>query len=190
MLACQDPAIINICLEGLENILRVGEAEKNAGLTDANVYVNQIDDAGGLDKIEDLQSHENIQIYEKTVQIAVNYLADDDEDEMEYLADDEMVATFDLAQTAFDFCCFVIGDCEAAKGLRFSSWLILSTSHGPRSEKNQNSWLRWCHLAMGYNFDFFNFIIMTSCCHMSTQIQIPNSKVYIIFYPPISCLQK
>ena len=95
--------IINICLEGLENILRVGEAEKNAGLTDANVYVNQIDDAGGLDKIEDLQSHENIQIYEKTVQIAVNYLADDDEDEMEYLADDEMVATFDPAQTAFDF---------------------------------------------------------------------------------------
>ena len=28
-----------------------------------------------------------------------------------------------------------------------------------------------------------------SCYHMSTQIQIPNSKVYIIFYPPISCLQ-
>ena len=24
---------------------------------------------------------------------------------------------------------------------------------------------------------------------MSTQIQIPNSKVYIIFYPPINCLQ-
>ena len=42
----------------------------------------------------------------------------------------------------------------------------------------------------GYNFYFFNFIIMTSCGHMSTQIQIPNSKVYIIFYPPISCLQK
>ena len=28
------------------------------------------------------------------------------------------------------------------------------------------------------------------CCHMSTQIQIPNSKAYTIFYPPISCLQK
>ena len=45
-------------------------------------------------------------------------------------------------------------------------------------------------MAMGYNFYFFNFIIMTSSCHMSTQIQIPNYKVDIIFYPPISCLQK
>ena len=44
-------------------------------------------------------------------------------------------------------------------------------------------------MAMGYNFYFFNFIIMMSCYHMSTQIQIPYPKVYIIFYPPISCLQ-
>ena len=44
-------------------------------------------------------------------------------------------------------------------------------------------------MAMGYNFYFCNFIIMTSCCHMWTQIQMPNSKAYIIFYPPISCLQ-
>ena len=42
-------------------------------------------------------------------------------------------------------------------------------------------------MAMGY---FFNFIIMTSSFHMSTQIQIPNPKADIIFYPPISCLQK
>ena len=42
----------------------------------------------------------------------------------------------------------------------------------------------------GYNFYFFIFIIMMSSCHMSTQIQIPNPKAEIIFYPPISCLQK
>ena len=38
-----------------------------------------------------------------------------------------------------------------------------------------------------YNFYFFNFIIMTSCGHVSTQIQIPNPNVDISFYPPISC---
>ena len=48
----------------------------------------------------------------------------------------------------------------------------------------------WVHLAMGYNFDFFNFIIMMSSCHMSTQIQIPNPKADIISYQPISCLEK
>ena len=41
-----------------------------------------------------------------------------------------------------------------------------------------------------YNFYFFNFIIMTSSCHLSTQIQIPNLNVDIISYPPISCLEK
>ena len=42
-------------------------------------------------------------------------------------------------------------------------------------------------LGNGYNFDFFNFNIMTSGGHMSTQIQIPNPKVDITSYPPISC---
>ena len=39
-------------------------------------------------------------------------------------------------------------------------------------------------LAMGYNFYFFNFIIMMSSCHMSTQIQIPNPNVDIICDTP------
>ena len=42
----------------------------------------------------------------------------------------------------------------------------------------------------GLEEHFFNFLIMTSCCHMSTQIQIPNPKADIISYPPISSLQK
>ena len=36
-------------------------------------------------------------------------------------------------------------------------------------------------------FIFFNFIIMTSGGHMSTQIQIPYPKADITSYPPISC---
>ena len=45
-------------------------------------------------------------------------------------------------------------------------------------------------MAMGYKFYFFNFIIMMSSCHMSTEIQIPNPNVDIIAYQPISGLEK
>ncbi|CAA7017094.1 unnamed protein product [Microthlaspi erraticum] len=68
LLVCPDPRIITVCLEGLENILKVGEAEKALGNTgDANYFAQLIDDAEGLDKIENLQSHDNNEIYEKAV---------------------------------------------------------------------------------------------------------------------------
>ncbi|KAH7866499.1 hypothetical protein Vadar_021214 [Vaccinium darrowii] len=45
LLVCPDPRIITVCLEGLENILKVGEADKNLGRTgDANLYAQMIDD--------------------------------------------------------------------------------------------------------------------------------------------------
>ncbi|KAK1395659.1 hypothetical protein POM88_005522 [Heracleum sosnowskyi] len=44
----------------------VGEDEKNLGHTgEVNVYTQLIDEAEGLEKIENLQSHENNEIYEK-----------------------------------------------------------------------------------------------------------------------------
>jgi importin subunit alpha-1 len=49
--------------------LRAGEAEKTAGLINVNVYVSLIEDAQGLDKIEELQSHENTEVCEKAVNI-------------------------------------------------------------------------------------------------------------------------
>ena len=92
MLYSLDPTIITVCLEGLENILRAGRGKKNAGFTYVNEYLSQIQEAGGLDKIEDLQSHENTQVNEKAVQIV------DD-----YLAEDEMLPTYDSPQSAFVF---------------------------------------------------------------------------------------
>ena len=82
LLICPDPRIVTVCLEGLENILKVGEAEKNIGKTgDVNLYAQLIDDADGLDKIENLQSHDNNEIYEKAVKILETYWIDDDDDE-------------------------------------------------------------------------------------------------------------
>ena len=74
LLVCPDPRIVTVCLEGLENILKVGEAEKTLGNSgDVNYYAQLIDDAEGLDKIENLQSHDNNEIYEKAVKILETY---------------------------------------------------------------------------------------------------------------------
>ena len=74
LLVCPDPRIVTVCLEGLENILKVGETEKTLGNSgDVNYYAQLIDDAEGLDKIENLQSHDNNEIYEKAVKILETY---------------------------------------------------------------------------------------------------------------------
>ncbi|CAA0815611.1 Importin subunit alpha-1 [Striga hermonthica] len=81
LLVCPDPRIVTVCLEGLENILKVGEAEKNLGHTgDANLYAQMIDDADGLEKIENLQSHDNTEIYEKAVKILETYWLEEDDE--------------------------------------------------------------------------------------------------------------
>ncbi|KAL0285335.1 UNVERIFIED_CONTAM: Importin subunit alpha [Sesamum angustifolium] len=92
---CPDPRIVTVCLEGLENILKVGEAEKNQGNTgDVNVFAQMIDDAQGLEKIENLQSHDNNEIYEKAVKILETYWLEED---------DEQLVSGDTQQSGFNF---------------------------------------------------------------------------------------
>ncbi|KAJ6879953.1 importin subunit alpha-like [Populus alba x Populus x berolinensis] len=81
LLICPDPRIVTVCLEGLENILKVGEAKKNLGNTgNANLYTQMIEDVEGLEKIENLQSHDNNEIYEKAVKILETYWVEDGDD--------------------------------------------------------------------------------------------------------------
>ncbi|KAE8734182.1 Importin subunit alpha-2 [Hibiscus syriacus] len=72
--------IITVCLEGLENILKVGEAEKAASGGEVNDCAQLIEDAEGLEKIENLQSHDNNEIYEKAVKILETYWLEEDEE--------------------------------------------------------------------------------------------------------------
>ncbi|CAL5378544.1 unnamed protein product [Camellia sinensis] len=82
LLICPDPRIVTVCLEGLENILKVGESDKEAGMNDGiNLYAQTIDECDGLDKIENLQTHDNNEIYEKAVKILERYWAEEDEEE-------------------------------------------------------------------------------------------------------------
>ncbi|KAB5527397.1 hypothetical protein DKX38_021244 [Salix brachista] len=81
LLICPDPRIVTVCLEGLENILKVGEAIKNLGNTgNAILYTQMIEDVEGLEKIENLQSHDNNEIYEKAVKILETYWVEDGDD--------------------------------------------------------------------------------------------------------------
>ena len=95
LLVCPDARIITVCLEGLENILKVGEAEKNLGTTgDVNLYAQLIDEAEGLEKIENLQSHDNTEIYEKAVKVLETYWLEED---------DEQLPVGDTPQSGLDF---------------------------------------------------------------------------------------
>ena len=95
LLVCPDARIVTVCLEGLENILKVGEAEKNLGQSgDVNLYAQMIDDAEGLEKIENLQSHDNNEIYEKAVKILETYWLEED---------DETMPPGDVPQQGFGF---------------------------------------------------------------------------------------
>ncbi|CAK0780967.1 hypothetical protein CVIRNUC_005238 [Coccomyxa viridis] len=86
LLTCSDPRIITVALEGIENILKVGEAEKELmGATAANKYASLVDEAEGLDKIEDLQNHEQEEIYDKAANILEAFF-DVEDGEVENLA--------------------------------------------------------------------------------------------------------
>lgn len=87
-----------MCLEGLENILKVGEHDKAAGATgDANVFAQMIDEHEGLEKIENLQSHDNNEIYEKAVKLLETYWMEEEDDAMA-TAGEAAPAVFDFAQ--------------------------------------------------------------------------------------------
>ncbi|KAE8677927.1 Importin subunit alpha [Hibiscus syriacus] len=82
LLLCPDPWIVTVCLEGLENILKVCEADKDMGMNDGiNLYAEMIDECEGLDKIENLQIHDNHEIYEKAMKILERYGIEGEKDE-------------------------------------------------------------------------------------------------------------
>jgi importin subunit alpha-1 len=78
LLDAKDGRIVTVALEGLENILRIGQDEK-LGQT-ASAYGQMVEAHGGLDKIEQLQNHEQNEIYEKAMKMIQTYFGFEDED--------------------------------------------------------------------------------------------------------------
>ncbi|XP_054262432.1 importin subunit alpha-1-like [Macrosteles quadrilineatus] len=75
LLSSKDSKTINVALDGIANILSA--AEKMNEVTSVAVA---IEECGGLDKLEALQTHENEQIYLKVLQIIDNYFSSEEED--------------------------------------------------------------------------------------------------------------
>ncbi|KAK6421973.1 Importin subunit alpha-1 [Elasticomyces elasticus] len=84
LLTCPDNKIIQVALDGLENILKVGDMDKEAAEgtseTPVNKYALFIEDCSGMEKIHDCQNNSNEEIYMKAYTIIEKYFSDDDGD--------------------------------------------------------------------------------------------------------------
>lgn len=74
LLTCKDTTVINVVLDGLLNMLKM------AG-DNADQVANMIEECGGIDKIEELQSHEKVEIYKMAYDIIEQYFAGEEVDE-------------------------------------------------------------------------------------------------------------
>lgn len=69
-----------MALEGLENILKIAEVERQQQNMQYNPYAQLVEACGGLDKIETLQTHENNDIADKAASILEVYFQAEEED--------------------------------------------------------------------------------------------------------------
>lgn len=80
LLQMMDNKIIQVALDGLDNILKVGEQDKvDAGPGGVNKYAQYVEEAGGMITIHNLQQHDNIDIYKKAFNIMDKYFPDEEE---------------------------------------------------------------------------------------------------------------
>ncbi|KAG9511401.1 Importin subunit alpha-7, partial [Fragariocoptes setiger] len=80
LLGVVDNKMVHVALNGLENILRAGELiSKEQNGSNVNPYSILVEQCGGLDKIEYLQSHENPDIYQKAYNMIEKYFGTDDD---------------------------------------------------------------------------------------------------------------
>nr|GAT44104.1 predicted protein [Mycena chlorophos] len=80
LLTMMDNKVIQVALDGLDNILKIGEADKTAaGPGAVNQYAQYIEEAGGMITIHNLQQHENLDIYKKAFNIMDKYFPDEED---------------------------------------------------------------------------------------------------------------
>jgi hypothetical protein len=88
-----DAKIVMVALDAVSAILNHG-GDRYGG----NKFANLVDECGGLDIIEDLQEHENADIYDKAVQLIETYFGEEEEEECK-----NMAPTVSANAKTFDF---------------------------------------------------------------------------------------
>ncbi|KAE8259570.1 hypothetical protein A4X13_0g928 [Tilletia indica] len=92
MLDLKENQTIQVALDALFHILRVGEDDKNErGPGSPNVYAGYVEECGGLIKIHQLQHHQNNAIYKACFTLIDTFFPDDEIDEMAESAPDPAI---------------------------------------------------------------------------------------------------
>ncbi|GME85271.1 unnamed protein product [Ambrosiozyma monospora] len=81
LLAIADNKVIEVTLDALENILKIGEMEKEARGSNINEHALFIEEANGAEKIYECQNNANDKIYSKAYHIIETYFGDEEGDE-------------------------------------------------------------------------------------------------------------
>lgn len=76
MLSSHDTKIVQVALDGLSNILRAGVRADGA-----NPCADVVEECGGVDIIEQLQTHENDDVYRKSQAIIEHYFSPEEEED-------------------------------------------------------------------------------------------------------------
>jgi len=75
LLNCKDTQVVQVVLDGIHNILKMSSAEE------LQRVCIMIEECGGLDKIESLQNHENLEVYKIAYDIIEGYFSDEVEED-------------------------------------------------------------------------------------------------------------
>lgn len=81
LLFVDDVKIISVALEGLENILKVGDRDSKLTGSGFNEMASLVAEAGGLAKMEELQNHKQEDIYNRVVKIIETYFGVEEEED-------------------------------------------------------------------------------------------------------------
>merc|ERR1712166_677216 len=85
ILSVGDHKVLEVALDALDNILRVGADVLTAA--GANPYAVTIEECGGLDKIEHVQTSPDEKLYQKAYQIISKYFSDEEKSTSEVFVD-------------------------------------------------------------------------------------------------------
>lgn len=76
---CPDAKVVQVALEGMTNILTVGKKDAEA-MGSENKFNDIMEECSGLDYLEDLQRHENQEIYDASVKMLREFFESDEEE--------------------------------------------------------------------------------------------------------------